>query len=110
MTLIVLLLRVLHDSIHFHWYSLGKLNERFFFCTENSFFVSELKRTHGFSQNLLNYLMHIYSSMEDYWSSISSTDMNVGQQLLDEYILKNPDFTIPSFVANARCVVAGRLC
>uniref|UniRef100_A0A9J2PBV1 Amiloride-sensitive sodium channel n=1 Tax=Ascaris lumbricoides TaxID=6252 RepID=A0A9J2PBV1_ASCLU len=49
--------------------------------------------------------MHIYSSMEDYWSSISSTDMNVGQQLLDEYILKNPDFTIPSFVANAsqRC-------
>uniref|UniRef100_A0A915BLK5 Uncharacterized protein n=1 Tax=Parascaris univalens TaxID=6257 RepID=A0A915BLK5_PARUN len=68
-------------------------------------YVEELERTHGFSVDLLNYLMHIYSSMEDYWSSISSTDMNVGQQLLDDYLLKNPDFTIPSFVANAsqRC-------
>uniref|UniRef100_A0A915BL93 Uncharacterized protein n=1 Tax=Parascaris univalens TaxID=6257 RepID=A0A915BL93_PARUN len=90
--------------IHCNWYSFGKLKQRFF-LSENSFFISELERTHGFSVDLLNYLMHIYSSMEDYWSSISSTDMNVGQQLLDDYLLKNPDFTIPSFVANAsqRC-------
>ncbi|VDM46451.1 unnamed protein product [Toxocara canis] len=68
-------------------------------------YVEGLMQTHGFSVDLLNYLMHIYSPLEDYSSSTLKNDMNIGQDLLDEYMLRNPDFTIASFVANAsqRC-------
>ncbi|MFH4974176.1 hypothetical protein AB6A40_000885 [Gnathostoma spinigerum] len=60
--------------------------------------LNELKQMHGFSDDLLNYLLHTFAPIEAFVQTVSKKEMDYGQILLDEYKKRHPGFSIYKFV------------
>lgn len=63
---------------------------------------TELKRTTAFSDELLMYLLHIFLRPEDFVQMDVVDSLLDGEKLLQDYMLTYKNFTVESFVKEAR--------